>query len=96
MSSIAKAIGALLILCGGLAAFFGVLGMITLVGFIPGFISWGLGTITLCIGLLIGWPKETRAWLVKYRAQQQARKKVMQLQVDSETQKILAAQKTEE
>lgn len=95
MSGTAKAIGALLVLIGGLAAFFGVLGIITIVGIVPGFISWLLGTITLCIGLLIGWPNETRAWLVKHQAQQEARKRIMQQAVDAETEKILAQQKTE-
>lgn len=94
--SIKKGIGAVFVLFGGLAAFLGVLGMISLVGFIPGFIAWLGGTISLCIGLLIGWPVETRAWLVKRKAQQEARKAIQKKAVEEETAKILAAQQKTE
>jgi hypothetical protein len=90
MSRIAKAIGPLLILIGALAAIVGVLGIISLAFILPGIIAWFFGTITLCIGLLIGWPEETRAWLVKNKAQRKARKKIMHREVDAETEKILA------
>ncbi len=88
MSRIAKAIGTLLILIGCLAAIVGVL--VSMAFIIPGIIAWFFGTITLCMGLLIGWPEETRAWLVKNRAQGEARKRIMHRGMDAETEKALA------
>lgn len=90
MSRIAKAIGSLLIPIGALVAIVGVLGIISLAFILPGIIAWFFGTITLCIGLLIGWPEETRAWLVKNKAQRKARWRITQQEVDAETEKILA------
>jgi hypothetical protein len=90
MSGIAKALGAVFILIGVMAALVGVLGMITIVGIIPGFIAWALGTLSLCIGLLMGWPIETRAWLVKNKAQREARRRAMLKDVDAEVENILA------
>lgn len=90
MSRIAKAIGTLLILIGCLSAIVGVLGIISLAFILPGIIAWFFGTITLCMGLLIGWPEETRAWLVKNKAQGEARKRIMHQEVDAETKKALA------
>ncbi|NPV63735.1 MAG: hypothetical protein HPY61_14120 [Methanotrichaceae archaeon] len=88
MSRIAKAIGTLLILIGCLAAIVGVL--VSMAFILPGIIAWFFGTITLCIGLLIGWPEETRAWLVKNRAQGETRKRIIHREVDAETKKAPA------
>ncbi len=88
MSRIAKAIGTLLILIGCLAAIVGVL--VSMAFILPGIIAWFFGTITLCMGLLIGWPEETRTWLVKNKAQGEARKRNMHREVDAETKKALA------
>ncbi len=88
MTRIAKAIGTLLILIGCLAAIVGVL--VSMAFIIPGIIAWFFGTITLCIGLLIGWPEETRAWLMKNKAQGEARKRIMHREVDAETKKAPA------
>ena len=90
MTNIKKAIAGAFVLCGGLAAFLGMLGIISLIGIIPGLIGFLCGTFLLCIGLLLGWPKETQAWLINRRAQQEARKRQRAQAVEERTQQILA------
>lgn len=90
MTTIKKAIAGAFVLCGGLSAFLGMLGIISLVGILPGIIGFLGGTFLLCIGLLLGWPKETQAWLINRRAQQEARRRQRAQAVEERTQQILA------
>lgn len=90
--SIKKAIGGAFVLFGALAAFLGMFGIISIVGILPGILGFLCGTFVLCIGLLIGWPTETQAWLIKRKAQQEARKRQRAQAIEEKTQEILDAQ----
>jgi len=90
MTTVKKAIAGAFVLFGGLAAFLGMLGIINIVGIIPGLIGFLGGTFVMCIGLLLGWPKETQAWLINRRAQQEARKRQRAQAIEEKTQEILA------